>query len=32
MSFIIGLIVGGNIGFFIACLCSISARAERNSK
>lgn len=30
MTFIIGLIVGGNIGFFIACLCAVSARAERN--
>lgn len=32
MSFVIGLIVGGNIGFVIAGLCSISARAERDNK
>lgn len=29
MTFIIGLIVGANIGFFIAGLCVASARADR---
>lgn len=29
MTFVIGLIVGANLGFFFASLCVASARADR---
>ena len=29
MAFILGLIVGGNLGFLFAALCVASARADR---